>query len=1829
MKQYAVVSDLLSGDTFGYIVKSSSATVCYGMSSKGHAWAHEFNSGETDNIFDGLPSGVEIGRFGPLTKSAELQLHSAKKSAVSKISEAPFYVYGGTEAYDYVEEGPQNISVKETALVNLPDARRYDAINFKALSFRADLGRTNFMAKTRFHHAGIAYGSAGISSKSLSESHFQISTGSTTYYRRAVADLVEAKGLVYDSRPSLRIEEKKLGRSLRRAGRFATARFDPNAIDGDEDGLVQEGTPFERPATPRTRGRGGFASGLTSTENQILKDMYPMYGGRTGPYARPGDDKLRYEDDKERFLEDSDRDDWDFDSEEYRKAFKNWLENDEERAGERQDERRLETGGPDDTIARRDLRDSGRGFASSVGPAPGESLSAYRRRTRSTYLPGSTVIDRYDGEHVQAEVIAISDTRPDWPEDDKLQFTVVGNILDPETGEIAERLYDPKWPDSEYEDSRFETIDDAMEYLENIEWHGDRGIGYGREGYQTADSRRLEAAREARGFASADKPRQKQAKEIADVMDDVVAYTKENSGKRHSKYSMLRKVGSGEFEGDESDVGKVVYGPDGFGLVVEARSFDFQGDGYFEVLYTHDGDGNRLDTPELKTFDYDFNGMADTADPAVQAPIFNEEFDILEYPDDDENFIERLEEQWNDHTKPFGESARRQKKRNDLFNRALQENRERRREGFASATGTRRIPRRSGTIGTQDEVAEWIKAVDGAIESQVSQGLVGNIGRLRSLRDALYYDGTFDESSAQTRRLLDALQGSPEFYDDERLQALAEAISNLPRELVDSGAPETLSYHRSGRPSRGRAFAKSRLARRGIANPTDEQIEAFLDAHDDLNAINLNKTRTLGRSTSMDELRDLLDSVESGAIDMPDVLDIVFRKNGSKRKVNQKERDNAMKALSRLDKYFDEERGWRSSSGEREGMGSRTRAATTQRAATPRTTSREGFASAVTGRTGGAGTARDAGRKSVDARDGQYAADLDEQQMSDLKDAILARREALVNQLKTKQKNWSARFTQEIGDMTFADDEQLAALDKLVQKAKNAAAEETDPAAKKKKMSVALTYQRMLDDFRVIKGMEDSNDFSRIEHLTSTSRQNVVKGAKAANSSMPALKQPRENSTVFGYADGFTNEEWTAEVSEAKRASGSLGRLRQRAERRIFEWDDRRYSKRKARKARRQGRAGAGSFGAEDERGPGLVERGRRKVRRAVRRALRSRKGEAGLLDNTVERDKVKSISFDGDNPRLGDLSKMGDALRTLRRQDGGFKKATFKGTRGEDTADVPSLEKNMEAAVIGQAQDMHATPALVSRSEFDDLVEQGWAVLHRGFGGGQRGRTGSQEWLENPKRRISDGEGGELKGPGEYWGRAYGDGRTTWRNFLQGEPSNLVVLVPPNARRVDERDLNSLHGSLRQLRGVWSTAKSEAGGDSAIKQTDKKELAEKMRDLLNVSPEKDSYIGKVFSGLIDQIESGNDDAIDTLDLLDAIGSQGRDGPNFLGSLLGYDVIDTDNGTTLVLNRGAMIALDQPINKSEVIQIADRSDEVIKGMDGPVTSDPMKGGSKRKGKKIRRGGEEVETPDNEANAPEGASADSVPTSTPTAKQINNMKVVPGPTGSNPAEWREDANGKKYLIKTPAKPEQADNEAAVATIYNMFGVGAPTGVIEDGGTRKPVITGLDLRKTTMTPQLQAEARKHMGLDMLLSNWDVRPGDNVVLDANGNLVRVDAGGGGMFRARGGDRMNFKPGGQWIEPASMLASGSFGQQLYGTVTNGDMVSAMQQVQGVDIGAIDAAMQKAGVSPEVRKLFRDVIQERKREAVRLEAQFAAAPANATVVVDGTGSDARVAPGS
>lgn len=63
----------------------------------------------------------------------------------------------------------------------------------------------------------------------------------------AVRTVLTNRGLTRKKSITEEIQGKALGRNLKRGANFATARFDPKAIDGDNDGLVQEGTAFERP----------------------------------------------------------------------------------------------------------------------------------------------------------------------------------------------------------------------------------------------------------------------------------------------------------------------------------------------------------------------------------------------------------------------------------------------------------------------------------------------------------------------------------------------------------------------------------------------------------------------------------------------------------------------------------------------------------------------------------------------------------------------------------------------------------------------------------------------------------------------------------------------------------------------------------------------------------------------------------------------------------------------------------------------------------------------------------------------------------------------------------------------------------------------------------------------------------------------------------------------------------------------------------------------------------------------------------------------------------------------------------------------------------------------------------------------------------------------------------------------------------------------------------------------------------------------------------------------------------------------------------------------
>jgi hypothetical protein len=67
------------------------------------------------------------------------------------------------------------------------------------------------------------------------------------------------------------ISGKRLGGNLRQA-RIAAQPYDPNAVDGDNDGIVQDGTAFQRPAVPNLPSVGqGFAGSNRRRDRKVRK----------------------------------------------------------------------------------------------------------------------------------------------------------------------------------------------------------------------------------------------------------------------------------------------------------------------------------------------------------------------------------------------------------------------------------------------------------------------------------------------------------------------------------------------------------------------------------------------------------------------------------------------------------------------------------------------------------------------------------------------------------------------------------------------------------------------------------------------------------------------------------------------------------------------------------------------------------------------------------------------------------------------------------------------------------------------------------------------------------------------------------------------------------------------------------------------------------------------------------------------------------------------------------------------------------------------------------------------------------------------------------------------------------------------------------------------------------------------------------------------------------------------------------------------------------------------------------------------------------------------
>lgn len=132
-----------------------------------------------------------------------------------------------------------------------------------------------------------------------------------------------------------------------------------------------------------------------------------------------------------------------------------------------------------------------------------------------------------------------------------------------------------------------------------------------------------------------------------------------------------------------------------------------------------------------------------------------------------------------------------------------------------------------------------------------------------------------------------------------------------------------------------------------------------------------------------------------------------------------------------------------------------------------------------------------------------------------------------------------------------------------------------------------------------------------------------------------------------------------------------------------------------------------------------------------------------------------------------------------------------------------------------------------------------------------------------------------------------------------------------------------------------------------------------------------------------------------------------------------------------------------------------------------------------------------------------------------------LRRVGAALGSNPGGVYEDAQGRRYYVKTLESPAQARNERLAARLYQL--AGAPTlRYVATAAPDQVATAWVQLDKRSITRFSDAErrqAQRWFGVHAWTANWDAAgfAGDNQGVMGD-TVLTLDVGGALAFRAQG---------------------------------------------------------------------------------------------------------------
>lgn len=670
-----------------------------------------------------------------------------------------------------------------------------------------------------------------------------------------------------------------------------------------------------------------------------------------------------------------------------------------------------------------------------------------------------------------------------------------------------------------------------------------------------------------------------------------------------------------------------------------------------------------------------------------------------------------------------------------------------------------------------------------------------------------------------------------------------------------------------------------------------------------------------------------------------------------------------------------------------------------------------------------------------------------------------------------------------------------------------------------------VTVQRLLDDALTIIQMQDSDDYSLLEHLHPASRKVIGTGVKKQD---PSVKIPKSfstaQSTAAMHAGGEEKNKPRAAIADSE--TGETGGKKRFATlgSRILRMDperEKRVQLRAQRRNRQIGRRGVLLNPAKEIK--------RKKLRAAAfKRSVlskfrRDRNPETLSDDLGIRRNELHPVQIASD----GAISLRPEFMQIIAALDKSFNDKSRDATNDQLLAD---LWENLGYSEV---------PTLVTEDEVKSLISAGWQPVIRGTGAQEVESEGYVEQFLTSEGRFIPGRGARAYGVGEYF--AYPGGN--WTGY-SGNPEtdrhSMLVLIPPSATIMTRGQVSAEQNSMRDLTEKAVGALKVLGGRDATSKMEPGELASEIRKSVPDIEDGKTRSSQIISRLLERLEeldrAGNtpaarkevQDILDTFDYLGRVSKAQEEG--YFAPIIGVDAIDTNDGAStanplLLHNRSIVAAFQAPMTRNSAEGMSQGTKKVwTKWKRKPRVVDDESGtGAKRRRTAV---GTRRKRP--------ASQGDEKPQNTQAAAQKAQNVVDttgwrssrPQSTGSNPATMLTAPDGTEYYAKL-RKPSESvqdarqrmETEVLASDLYKLAGVQAADLSIGDDSGEPQMLSRMIQARMPNSGADNDAARGGFVVDAWLANWDAPLNDNIKIDNNGNPVRLDVGGSLDYRAQGG--------------------------------------------------------------------------------------------------------------